>query len=484
MSGTDWVALLPFLLTAAGALVTLLLIAFRRAHGWAAGSALLFLALATASLAFTAGVSPHTLGNLLVVDSYSILFSFLIVAASLMVAALSHRYLDDYHGDREEYYVLLLLAGLGSMVLAASRHFVTFFLGLEILSVSLYALIAYIRARDRALESGLKYLILAGVSSAMLVFGMALIYAELGALDFVTLAMRAAESEEGRLVVLAGLGMMLAGVGFKLAVVPFHMWTPDVYQGAPAPVTALVATVSKGGVIPLLLRFLIDNGGHVQPPIAGIIGLIAVSSMLFGNFLALLQAHAKRILAYSSIAHFGYVLVPLIVGGTAAVEAVCFYIAAYFVSTLGAFGVITRLSSAGSKEREEISHYRGLFWQRPMLATVFTAMLLSLAGVPLTAGFMGKFMLIAAGARSALWGPVLTLVLGSIVGLFYYLRIVVTMYSPSEERHVHPAPVRRYSSLVGSAVLAALTLVLICLGTYPSLVLRAIGASVSGLAVL
>jgi NADH-quinone oxidoreductase subunit N len=482
MSNSDWMALMPLLMTAAGALIVLLLIGFRRAHGWAAGSTIVFLVLAIGSLPLASAVSPHVLSGLLVVDSYTIFFSFLILAASFVVVVLSYRYLEDYGGDREEYYVLLLLASLGSLVLAASRHFAVLFLGLEILSVSLYVLIAYIRSRNHALESGLKYLILAAVSSALLVFGMALIYAELGALDFVTLAERAAAADDGQLVFIGGFAMMIAGVGFKLAVVPFHMWTPDVYQGAPAPVTAFIATVSKGGVVALLLRFLVDSGGYVYPPIATVIGVVVVSSILFGNFLALLQDNVKRLLAYSSIAHFGYLLVPVILGGPAAVGAVCFYLVTYFVSTLGAFGVVTSLSSAGNREREELSDYRGLFWRRPGLATVFTAMLFSLAGIPLTAGFMGKFMVIQAGARSALWGAVLTLVVGSVVGIVYYLRIVVAMYSRPQERHAQREPTTRGSFLFGGAVLAALTLVLIWLGTHPSLLLRVIETSVRGLA--
>jgi NADH-quinone oxidoreductase subunit N len=262
-----------------------------------------------------------------------------------------------------------------------------------------------------------------------------------------------------------GVGMLVVGIGFKLAVVPFHMWTPDIYEGAPAPVTAFVATVSKGSMFALLLRFFTPLDIHVSGALFAVFALIAIASMLVGNLLALLQNNVKRILAYSSIAHLGYLLVAFLASGALAITAVTFYLVAYFVTTLGAFGIITVLSTS-ARDADRLDDYRGLFWRRPWLAGIFTSTLLSLAGIPLTAGFVGKFYLVAAGVGSALWPLVIILVVTSAVGLFYYLRLVAAMYiqPPQEEVSV----VASSLSLAGSLVLAALMLLLVWLGVYPA----------------
>ena len=237
---------------------------------------------------------------------------------------------------------------------------------------------------------------------------------------------------------LAGLVMIISGLGFKLAVVPFHLWTPDVYEGAPAPVTAFIATVSKGAVFALVLRYFTRIDIHAHTALFLIITLIAVASMFAGNLLALLQTNVKRILAYSSISHLGYLLVTVLASGPTAVTAAAFYLAAYFITTLGAFGVVAVLSRP-ERDADRLEDYRGLVWRRPWLAGVFTAMLFSLAGIPLTAGFVGKFYVVAAGVGSALWLAVVALAINSVIGLFYYLRIVVALFTPAGDV---PRPVR------------------------------------------
>ncbi len=206
------------------------------------------------------------------------------------------------------------------------------------------------------------------------------------------------------------------------------MWTPDVYEGAPAPVTAFIATVSKGAMFAVLFRYLTPSNVQVETPLFIVFSLIAIASMFVGNLLALLQTNVKRILAYSSIAHMGYLLVAFLASGTTAIAAVSYYLVAYFVTTLGAFGVIIVLSNS-DEDADRLEEYRGLAWQRPWLAGVFTAMLLSLAGIPLTAGFVGKFYVMAAGIGSALWLLVTMLVINSAIGLFYYLRIIIVIFS-------------------------------------------------------
>jgi NADH-quinone oxidoreductase subunit N len=245
-------------------------------------------------------------------------------------------------------------------------------------------------------------------------------------------------------------------------VVPFHMWTPDVYEGAPAPVTAFIATASKGAVFALVMRYftMIDILSH--PYLFSIFTAIAVASMFAGNLLALFQKNVKRVLAYSSISHLGYLLVTVLASGPMAVTAAAFYLTAYFITTLGAFGVVTMISGQ-ERDADAMNDYQGLAWRRPWVAGVFTLMLFSLAGIPLTAGFVGKFYIVAAGAGSALWMMVFIMIVNSVIGLFYYLRIIVVMFSVSEKADAIPVRHSRSSS----AVLAALAVLLIWLGVYP-----------------
>jgi NADH-quinone oxidoreductase subunit N len=482
MSTADLMALSPLIVIAATAIALLLLIAFRRHHTAALAVALGGYAGAFATLPAAGAVVPRQITPLLLVDGYGLFYMALLLVASLMVAVLAYRYLEGRSGHLEEFYVLQLLASLGAMVLVVSAHFAAMFLGLELLSVALYAFIAYLQADERPVEAGVKYLILAGTSSAFLLFGMALLYAELGTMEFerMTLALAGGGTIRSALV-LTGLAMTVTGIGFKLAVVPFHMWTPDIYEGAPAPVTAFVATVSKGALVALLLRYFVQAGAYPYDSLLLLFSLIAVASMVVGNLLALLQQNVKRILAYSSMAHLGYLLVAFVAGGPRAVEAVTFYWAAYLVTTLLAFGIVTVLSD-NERDAERLEAYRGLFWCQPWLALVFTAALLSLAGIPLTAGFMGKFYVLVAGIEAARWPLVILLVLNSGIGLFYYLRVVVVLYSSPLAVEDGQAPMAAPSgSWAGSLALAALTLGLIGLGVYPTPLIHAIRLTVASL---
>jgi NADH-quinone oxidoreductase subunit N len=465
MTASDLLAILPLVILAATSVLLLLLIAFFRHHWLAAGMALLGLAAAFVALVALPPGSPRAVTPLLVWDSYAAFFTGLIVAAAFVVTVLSIGYLRHQPGDCEEYYLLLVLATLGAAVLAASSHLASFFLGLEVLSISLYTLLAYLRHREVSIEAGVKYLILAGVSSAFLLFGMALIYAALGTMALADLPAAAAQAADSPLL-LAGMALLLVGVGFKLAIVPFHMWTADVYQGAPAPVTAFVATVSKGAVLALLLRFLAEMGVlDVWSLFIGL-ALIAVASILVGNLLALRQTNVKRLLAYSSIAHLGYMLIAVLAGGQDGASAVALYLVAYTVTTLLAFGILAVLSGP-EHDAEEMDDLHGLFWRRPWLAALMTAAMLSLAGIPLTAGFVGKFVVVAAGASAALWVLLGVLVVGSALGVYYYLRVVLAMLSerPAGEPAAAAVP---SLTMAGALTLAILGLLLLGLGVYPT----------------
>ena len=467
MTHTELVTLSPFIVLAAMSVVLMLAVAFYRHHLVTVVLTLVGLVLAFMALAVASSTASPQVTPLLVLDRYAVFYIGLLIAASFAVAVLAYGYLAEYDGNREEFYLLLVLATLGSAVLVASSHFASFFLGLEILSVSLYTLIAYPRRSQGHIEAGIKYLILAAASAAFLLFGMALVYAELGTMEFARIASFQRTLGQGSsALLLAGLSMLVIGIGFKLAVVPFHMWTPDVYEGAPAPVTAFVATVSKAGMFALLLRLFTQLDIHSSGALFLVFALMAIASMFVGNVLALSQTNVKRILAYSSIAHLGYLLVAFLASGPLAVTAVTFYWVAYVVTTLGAFGTMTVLSGR-ERDADRIDDYRGLFWRHPWLAGIFTVTLLSLAGIPLTAGFVGKFYLLAAGVGSALWLLVILLVLTSAIGLFYYLRLIVAMYTPLPQE-LEGSVAAPAVSLAGSLVLAALTLALVWLGVYPA----------------
>ena len=461
MNSADVVASLPLVIVPATSIAVMIAIAVRRNHEVAAGLSLLGLLAALGSLPFAASALPRQVTTLLILDSYALFYIALLVGAAAFVLVFAFDYLKGWPGRREEFYILVLLATTGSMVLAVSRHFASLFLGLELLSVALYALIAYLRTGSAAIEAGIKYLVLAASSSAFLLFGLALIYAESGSMELSQFApaMRSTSS----LPLLTGLLLVLTGAGFKLAIVPFHLWTADVYEGALLPVTAFIATVSKGGMFALILRwFYVPDLGVVGAP-GLVLSMIAVASMLAGNLLALRQDNLKRILAFSSIAHMGYLLVALLAGGHLGATAATYYLAAYLVTILGAIGILTVLSNS-RQEAAAMDAYQGLYWRRPVVAGAFTVMLLSLAGIPLTAGFLGKFYVIAAGASQARWVLLLTLVATSAIGLFYYLRIIVAMYAqplvPDEPHPPLPLP-----TAMALAVLLGLVLLL---GVYPA----------------
>jgi NADH-quinone oxidoreductase subunit N len=478
MTGADLLALLPLLLVAAASVVVMVAAAVSRSHAVTFGLTLAALAAGFCSIFF---IHPRQVTALLIMDDYALFFMGLITASSFAIALLAYGYLEKREGNREEFYILLLVATLGAMVLAAASHFASLFLGLEVLSVALYALIAYLHARQLPVDAGIKYLVLAASSAAFLLFGIALVYADLGTMEFAQIAqLLGTGTHQNLALLLPGVALIVTGIGFKLALVPFHMWTPDVYEGAPAPVTAFVATVSKGGMFALLLRYFNQSGANSFAPVLLMFSIIAIASMFAGNLLALLENNVKRILAYSSIAHMGYILVALVVGGAAGAGAVVFYLVVYFVMTLGAFAVVTVLSEQ-QRDADQLEDYQGLFWRRPLLALTFTIMLLSLAGIPLTAGFLGKFYILLAGEAGGAWALILILVITSAIGLFYYLRIVVALYQQPAGSGPARQPVPRHAP-AAILVLAALPVILVWLGVYPTWLLKVIETATMSIA--
>jgi NADH-quinone oxidoreductase subunit N len=460
MTERDFLCLTPFLIIAVAPVVIMVVVSVLRNYKVVYGFSVLSLLAAFGSIFFVLPSIPHAIEPLLILDVYSMFFLGIIIISALLVTFLSYDYIKRLEGVREEYYIIIFTSTLGAALLTVANHFVLFFLGIETLSVSLYILIAFQRSKTNSIEAGIKYLILASVSSAFLLFGMALIYTAFGTMHFGEIVAALVKHEPLSPLVLSGFGMMMVGIGFKLALVPFHMWTPDVYQGAPAPVSAYIATVSKGAVMAILIRFFFILKGFSNQYLFVAISGIAILSMFVGNILAIRQKNIKRLLGYSSIANMGYLIIILLTGSAKGIQASIFYMISYFITTIGAFSVITLLSSS-EYEAEKIEDFKGLFWKRPGIAIVFTLSLLSLAGIPLTAGFIAKFYVILEGMKAGLMVLIISMIINSVIGLYYYLRIITTLFSTASETNLPEL------SFFGNITLAIIAVSILLLGIYP-----------------
>jgi NADH-quinone oxidoreductase subunit N len=460
MTATDFLCLTPLLIIAIAPVVIMIVVSVLRNYVVVYGFSIFSLLMAFASIFFIVPSIPHSIDPLFIIDIYSLFFIGIIILSALFVTLLSFDYIKQLQGVREEYYIILFTSTLGASLLAVANHFILLFLGIETLSISLYILIAFQRSKDTSIEAGIKYLILASVSSAFLLFGMALIYTALGTMQFNGIVSALGKDNQMSPIVISGFGMMMVGIGFKLALAPFHMWTPDVYQGAPSPVTAYIATVSKGAVMAVLIRFFFNIRGFDNRYIFTVISAIAILSMFIGNLLAIRQQNIKRLLAYSSIANMGYIIIILLTGSKKGIQASIFYLVSYFITTIGAFGVISLLSTC-QYEAEKIEDYKGLFWKRPWIAIVFTLSMLSLAGIPVTAGFIAKFYVIFEGMKAGLMVLVFSMIINSVIGLYYYLRVITTMFSAANETKLPTL------SLTGNITLSLIALSILILGVYP-----------------
>ena len=471
MTERDFLCLTPFLIIAIAPVVIMVVVSVLRNYKVVYGFSVLSLLAAFGSIFFVLPSIPHAIEPLLILDVYSMFFLGIIIISALLVTFLSYDYIKRLEGVREEYYIIIFTSTLGAALLTVANHFVLFFLGIETLSVSLYILIAFQRSKTNSIEAGIKYLILASVSSAFLLFGMALIYTAFGTMQFGEIVATLVIHQPLSPLVLSGFGMMMVGIGFKLALVPFHMWTPDVYQGAPAPVSAYIATVSKGAVMAILIRFFFILKGFSNQYLFMAISGIAILSMFVGNILAIRQKNIKRLLGYSSIANMGYLIIILLTGSAKGIQASIFYMISYFITTIGAFSVITLLSSS-EYEAEKIEDFKGLFWKRPGIAIVFTLSLLSLAGIPLTAGFIAKFYVILEGMKAGLMVLIISMIINSVIGLYYYLRIITTLFSTASETKLPEL------SFFGNITLAIIAVSILLLGIYPGWLIDIIVRSV------
>ncbi|EIS90072.1 NADH-quinone oxidoreductase subunit NuoN, partial [Yersinia pestis] len=385
------IAMLPLLIVGLTVVVVMLSIAWRRDHFINATLTVIGLNLALLSLYFVGQVGPMDVTPLMRVDGYSMFYTGLVIIASLATSTFAYPWLVGYPDNREEFYLLVLIAALGGILLASANHLASLFLGIELLTLPLFGLIGYAYRQKRSLEASIKYMLLSAAASSFLLFGMALLYAESGSLSFVGLGQSLSDSMVHQPLILAGLGMMIVGLGFKLSLVPFQLWTPDVYQGAPAPVSTFLATASKIAIFAVVMRLFMYAPAADSEAVRLVLSIIAVASILFGNLMAISQTNIKRLLGYSSIAHLGYLLIALVAVQThelaLPLETIGVYLAGYLFSSLGAFGVVSLMSSPyKGPDAESLFSYRGLFWHKPILSAVMTVMMLSLAGIPMTLG--------------------------------------------------------------------------------------------------
>lgn len=454
-------ALLPVLVVVGAALLVLLVDLL----GPGAKRALAPVALAGVVGALLAAVASWGRGargfrDMVVLDDFALFLHLVVGYAAALVLLLSPDYLRREGVEGGEYYALVLSSAAGMMLLAAAGDLVVVFLALELTSLPLYVLSGLFKRRLEAGEAALKYFLLGVFASAFLLYGIALLYGAAGStnLDRVAAALTARPPAP---LALLGLALVLVGFGFKIAAVPFHMWAPDVYEAAPTSVTALIATGSKAAVFGALIR-LVAVGLHATDWTPLLWGL-AVATMTVGNVVAIAQSNLKRLLAYSSVAHVGYMLVGLVAGGVTGAGAVLFYLLAYTFTTAGAFGVLTLCERAG-EEAVTVDDYAGLGRRHPVLALALTLFLLSLIGIPPLAGFVAKFYLFGAAVREGFVGLAVIAVLNSAVAAYYYLRVVVAMYM-----HEPGAPgATLVPSLAGGLALAVAVVGVIVLGVLPA----------------
>ncbi len=463
----NWQLLMPELVVLCTFLIVMIFDLFESIQkSWLAGVTILgsFIALIVSFQMLQAGTDQTQFNQMIRVDSYSLYFNIIFLISTILVVLISINYLGREDSRQGPYYLLILLATLGMMLMASGNELIIVFLGLELMSLSLYILAGYFRTSMASSEAGMKYLLLGAFASGFFLYGIALIYAGTGTTSIPGIA--SALTAGGSPLLRAGMLLLIVGFGFKVALVPFHQWAPDVYEGAPTSIAAFISAGPKAAGFAALLRIFMDALQNLQPEWIGVITLIAILTMTIGNVVAIAQRNIKRMLAYSSIAHAGYVLVGLAAANKDGISSAMFYLLVYCITNIGAFGAII-LARTEDGESLNISDYAGLGFRKPLLALFMTIMLLSLAGFPPTAGFVGKFYLFRSAVEA---GQIWLVIIGAIntaISAFFYLRVVVTMYmrEPEEELDFLAYP----GSLVVALLIAAIGVILI--GILPSYVL-------------
>jgi len=433
----DWLAVGPEVALIAAALVLVMMAALNRGRrdlsteylvvglGGVACSALV-----TVKLWFVIsdGAPYQALAGMVAVDGFAVFARTVILAATALGLLVAQGYLRREQVEGPEYHALLLLSASGMLLMTSANDLIVVFLALEILSIALYVLAAFDRSRLESGEAGLKYFVLGALSSAVLLYGVAMVYGATGTTSLTGIAaFLASNTLFSSGLLLAGFALILVGLGFKVAAVPFHMWTPDVYQGAPTPVTAFMAAGAKAAGFAALLRVFISGFGNYSVDWKPLIMVLAIASLLVGSIVALVQQDVKRMLAYSSISHAGYVLIGVQAGTVKGVASALFYLLTYTFMVVGSFAVVTVVGRKGDRHHS-LDDYRGLGSRAPVLAGAMTFLLLGQAGIPLTSGFVAKFAVFTASVEAKEYGLTLVGVITTVIAAFFYLRVIVLMY--------------------------------------------------------
>jgi NADH-quinone oxidoreductase subunit N len=435
-AGYQLLPVLPEIVLAAGAMVLLMIGAYRgvQATGLVTGLSVCLLVLTGVLELLLPTGKLATFGGSFIVDDFARFLKILALIGSVATLVLSAEYLADSSRRIFEYSILVLLSTLGMMVLISAGDLIMLYLGLELMSLALYVVAASNRDNVKSTEAGLKYFVLGALSSGMLLYGASLIYGFTGTVSFAGIA---ASVTTGSVGIVFGLVFLLAGLCFKVSAVPFHMWTPDVYEGAPTPVTAFFASAPKVAALAVFTRVALTAFPGIVPQWQQIIVFVAIASMALGSFAAIGQKNIKRLMAYSSIGHMGFALVGLAAGTAEGAQGVLIYIAIYVAMTLGSFAVILTMKRNG-QQFENISDFAGLSRTNPVLAFFFAMLLFSLAGIPPLAGFFAKFYVFVAAIKAGLFTLSVVGVLTSVVGAYYYLLIVKVMYFDEPLPQVDP----------------------------------------------
>lgn len=445
MTGTvpNLIPAMPEIILALGAMALLMLGVFQKGNAFrqvALCAMTLMIAVAAVLISVVGGETQVTFNNMFVTDSFAIYIKLLILLGSIVAIMLSMKFMQVHQLDRFEYPVLIVIATLGMFMMVSANSLLSLYLGLELQSLSLYVLAAFARDRNRSTESGLKYFVLGAISSGMLLYGISLVYGYAGSVDFAAVSAAVTVDTAGdNLGIVIGLVFILAGLGFKVSAVPFHMWTPDVYEGAPTPVTAFFAAAPKVAALALFARVMLDAFPAMADQWQQVVIFMSVGSMIVGAFVAFMQTNIKRLMAYSSIGHVGYALMAIAAGTQQGVEALLIYVTFYLIMTVGVFGAILSMRRSEGMV-EDIDDLSGLSQTNLPMAIAIAIFMFSLAGIPTLAGFFGKYYVFLATIDAGLYALATIGVLASVVSAVYYLRIIKVMFfdepvAPMEEQH-------------------------------------------------
>ena len=471
LSSTDYLSILPTTILAVAGMLVLLVDLALKPERKAATAWLAFIGFVAAGAASLAIMDQRGFGfnNMIALDPYAQVLGLIAIVAGAFTVLTSINYVRDRGIGRSEYYALLLFSVSGMVMMAAANNLIVVFVALELLSIPLYVLAGFARPNVQSEEAAIKYFLLGAFASGFLLFGVALMYGAFGTTDLSAIVGKVTQLGTSPLALL-GAGFVLVGLGFKVAAVPFHMWTPDVYEGAPTPITGFMSVGAKAAGFAALLRVFVYSLGGIKADWVTLVAIVSAITMIVGNVVAISQTNLKRMLAYSSIAHAGYILLGVASGNETGVAGALFYLVAYTFTNVGAFAVLTAMAKQEGEE-QTFQTYRGLYKRSPALALMMMLFMLSLTGIPLTGGFIGKYYLFLSAVQANLIWLAVIGVLTSVVSAFFYLRVIVDMFMRDAEPGHAEMPVN-YRPLNWTVNLAALGVLV--LGIIPTVALPVI----------